>query len=885
MAGPKKTQSASSVAAPPFLDPSFVPGRLRTLLALLVPFLTIALQHFLWPLVQPFAWFLSYPAIFFSSWLAGLRAGFAATGICVVLEWWFFIPPHYTFAKDQPRFVIPALIFVLMGVLFTLFHERLRKSMRQTRLALADLSQATAALRDSEDSLRRAQTIAQLGSWTLDFPTGRLIVSDEFPRVLAINHGQPLDWDSFRAIIHPDDRDRVEQAWTGALHGVSYDIEHRIVARGQIRWIREIAQVESDAAGNPLRGRGTVQDITPRRNAQLRLDQIYRANRALSKCNQALVRATDESTLLQQICDIVVQDAGYPLCWVGRAEQDDAHSVRVLAQARWEPGYLDRIQVTWADNQQGRGPTGTCIRTGRKVVIRNVASDPLMAPWREEALRHGYESVLAIPLRVEAQTYGSLTIYAPEPDAFGEDEIALLTELADDLAFGISSLRIRDQRTAAQRELIALNAQLEQRVSARTLELQQAREREGEIGNRIQQSLLLDQPPTHLSSLSVSALSLPTERIDGDFYAFVEPHEGCLDVIVGDVMGKGVPAALLGAATKSHFLKALSHLTTTSGFSGPPLPKEVVMRTHAEIARRLVELESFVTLCYARIDTRERRVDFVDCGHTGIIHFHGDTAQTSLLRGDNLPLGVREEEIYDQVSVPIRAGDMLVFFSDGITEARNPAGELFGINRLLDRVSSLGNATPSALIETIRAAVADFCICDHLSDDLTVVAVRIEEVGAPVALQEAAIRSDLAELRRVREFVRAFAGDPSAPLLEPEAVHALALAANEVASNIIRHACRGQHHHLIDIDAEAYPGRVTIRLHHHGAVFEPPPPELPPLDFSRESGFGLYMLSRSVDEVHYYRDDAGRSSVALVKYRKNHESENQWKSPWNKKAM
>jgi sigma-B regulation protein RsbU (phosphoserine phosphatase) len=840
-------------------------GPWRTVVALLPPFLALALQHLLWPLIAPFAWFLSYPAVFFSSWLGGLRTGLAATAICAVFEWWFFVPPAHTLAKDEPRYIISAAVFGFMGILFSLFQERLRTALREKSEALAQRSITQAALARSEAGLRHAQSIAHLGSWSLDVAADRFTVSAELPRVLGLDPAKPITQESLRSVVFFEDKERVEQAWTQALQGIPCDLEHRVLVGRQVRWVRDIAAFELDAAARPVRGVGAVQDITPRRLAQLRLDRLYRANRALSRCNQALIRATDEDMLLRKICDTVVRDAGYPLCWVGRAEQDEARSVRVLAQAGSLAGYPGAVRATWADSERGQGPVGTCIRTRRTVVIPNIASAPQMAPWREEALRYGYTSSLAIPLLIDSGVFGALAVYAAEPDSFGAEEIALLAELASDLAFGISTLRTRARRDQAEQELVAFNAQLEQRVFARTVELQQARAREGEVGNRIQQSLLLDQPPAHLSSLSISAFSLPTERIAGDFYTFVEPREGVLDVIVGDVMGKGVPAALLGAATKAHFLKALGHLSSEAG--GQPEPREVVMRTHADIARRLAELESFVTLCYARIDTRRSRIDLVDCGHTGVIHLHQATSQANLLHGDNLPLGVREEEVYSQAFAPLRSGDLLVFFSDGVTEARNPGGELFGVGRLLDTICTMGSVKPAVLVDAIRGAVAGFCACNHFRDDLTVVAVRVEEVGDATVHDKMTIPSDLNDLHRIREFVRAFSGAGLCPLLDPQAVDALALAANEVASNIVRHACRGQTDRLIEVEAEAYPGRITIRLRHPGKLFIPPPPRLSLPDAPRESGFGLYMLAKSVDEVHYYRDTAGRSCTALVKYR------------------
>jgi PAS domain S-box-containing protein len=183
------------------------------------------------------------------------------------------------------------------------------------------------------------------------------------------------------------------------------------------------------------------------------LEASNRALRTLSDCNQALVRAADEQTLLNDICRIIVEAGGYRMAWVGFAEHDEAKTVRPAAQGGYEAGYLETLNLTWADAERGRGPTGTAIRTGQPVAARSILTDPAFAPWREQAVKRGYASSLALPLIADGQTLGALNIYAAEPDAFNAEETALLTELSLDLAYGIQTLRTRAARERAEAAL------------------------------------------------------------------------------------------------------------------------------------------------------------------------------------------------------------------------------------------------------------------------------------------------------------------------------------------------------------------------------------------------------------------------------------------------
>ncbi|MBS3819557.1 GAF domain-containing protein [bacterium] len=177
-----------------------------------------------------------------------------------------------------------------------------------------------------------------------------------------------------------------------------------------------------------------------------------RALKALVKCNKALVNASEESDLLNKICQIIVETAGYRLAWVGYAEKDEKKSVRPVGQAGYEDGYLEKVNVTWAKTGKPQGPIGKAIRTGKPSIMKNIGSVPLYAPWREEAVKRGYASSIALPLKDKRKTFGALNIYAQDPDAFDSGEVNLLKELADVLAYGIISLRVLSAQKQSEKE-------------------------------------------------------------------------------------------------------------------------------------------------------------------------------------------------------------------------------------------------------------------------------------------------------------------------------------------------------------------------------------------------------------------------------------------------
>lgn len=210
-----------------------------------------------------------------------------------------------------------------------------------------------------------------------------------------------------------------------------------------------------DDSGKAVCYMASYLDITDRKKAREELRKSNRALMALGNCSEALASIVDESQLLKEICRVVVEVAGYRLAWVGYVESDDLRTVRPVAQSGYNGGYLNKLNITSADVEQGRGPVGTAIRTGIPSLVRNTRADPGFEPWKADALKRGYASCIALPLMAHGEAFGAITIYAPEPDAFDDEETRFLERLADNLSFGIQALREREKNKKAEAQIKA----------------------------------------------------------------------------------------------------------------------------------------------------------------------------------------------------------------------------------------------------------------------------------------------------------------------------------------------------------------------------------------------------------------------------------------------
>ena len=266
-------------------------------------------------------------------------------------------------------------------------------------------------------------------------PHGRLAYANPAAlRLLGARIGT-LRGDSIADLVHPDDQPVLATLMEETLSrpGPRPHRELRIVGHDGDWLPVELRAVNllSDPAVKGLLV--TVRPVPERVN-------LTRALRTLGEGNLVLVGAHDEQTLLQRMCETVVETGGYLLAWVGMRQDDPEHRVLPVAAAG-AVDYLDHVTVTWDKSASGQGPTGRAIRSGAIQVVDDFRRDLAYSPWREIARSKGFRTSCVLPLRQHGEVVGAMNIYAGEVGAFGPDSVALLEKLSGALSYGLERLR------------------------------------------------------------------------------------------------------------------------------------------------------------------------------------------------------------------------------------------------------------------------------------------------------------------------------------------------------------------------------------------------------------------------------------------------------------
>ncbi len=242
---------------------------------------------------------------------------------------------------------------------------------------------------------------------------------------------------------------------------------------------------------------------------------------------------------------------------------------------------------------------------------------------------------------------------------------------------------------------------------------------------RLQDNFLWGHAATGLLGCSIAVNSLAFEKTDGDFYDFYALTPKQFDVVIGDVVGKGMIAALLGAATTHSMSRAYRDLLADSRHSELPSPQALVQRLNTQICPQLRSMDSFVTLFYCRFDLQAMQVTYVDCGHPRPLIYNPQTRTHRRLSGHNSPIGFLPDDQLHEESAPIVSGDTILLYSDGISEARNADGDLFDEWRLEELLEQCADQTPEETLASINQACTSFVGEAGFQDDATCMVIRI----------------------------------------------------------------------------------------------------------------------------------------------------------------
>jgi sigma-B regulation protein RsbU (phosphoserine phosphatase) len=484
------------------------------------------------------------------------------------------------------------------------------------------------------------------------------------------------------------------------------------------------------------------------------------------------------------------------------------------------------------------GPLARCMQTRAALAINRRSDLRRMAPLPDH-LRDA-EQVAIAPITTSEGLKGFLEIWRTVPgNEFNTHILRLIEALAHQTGLVIDNDR--------------LNRAFVESACIR---------RDVEIGSSIQQTLLFGRSPVDVPGIVVAAVSRPSQTVDGDFYDFLSWPDGSVDVLVGDVMGKGVAAALLGAAAKSAFLRAMAHLS--SDRQGGSI-SAVLHAVHQDIVPDLLRLESFISLCYARFNVAARTVEFLDCGHPRTIHYRRATGDWEFLVGGSLPLGFSPEARYERASLSFAPGDLFLFYSDGLPEARDAEGNFFGSERLAAILAENAARPASEILGEIEQAVFRFTGSEHLGDDFTCVIVAAG-TDLPIELLRFEWPSTVESAAAVRDWVVEHARRVYLNPADDMAFWSLELATAEAFTNIVEHAYGGDPTRVVRLELQLFAERAVLQFVHWGRAFDPDKVAPPSFDGTRDRGFGLFLIEQTMNSVKYHNHTYSGHLITMEKH-------------------
>ncbi|MFT5642741.1 MAG: PAS domain S-box-containing protein [Janthinobacterium sp.] len=786
------------------------------------------------------------------------------------------------------------------------------------------------ALLRSQDSLKQAQAIAHVGSWEHDLVSGKISWSDENYRThgLLPTSMPELTQQAISALIHPDDRARVGSVLQQAiLDGVGFRIEFKLVLPdGSVRQVIDAAEMVKDEHGRALRLVGALIDVTERKEARQKLVASEQLLRLIADSLPMLVgyitpdeRYQFNNLAFEKLTGRPLADiTGHKVIAVTSPETYTVCKPHVLAAMQGQPSTFDFIHQSASGRRSMRaeflpqfGP-GTSV-LGVVTILTDVthfrqveqqlqASGQLLNNAQKIAHVGSWEyDVSCGKITWSDETYRIFGLDPALAQAIDFDYCITLIHPEDRIriAKAYSSGWNERERFELEYRIIRPNGEVRHVVDRADnlidadgspsklvgamiditehkqagLEVKAARARELAICYDIQRALLMADVPQEMTGAWIAHYVEPSQGLHGDFIAVSQHTPTRFNVLVGDVMGKGIHAAMIGAGVKNGYYQVLAELLSNGGTL--PCAAAIVNALHKKMTPELIRMNCFVTLALYMFDADAGTVTVVNAGHTMGLLARAGSIDVEHIPGDNLPIGVLLSEVYEQRVLRIGNDDQLVMYSDGISEVCSAAGVEFGADGVANwlRESRDAKLPSAAALQMLRQRLVACGGSARSIDDKTVLMVRLRPVqlaAHPVHATPSDRHSDvyltlpfrLDALPALRRYI-----EQASAHWPREDAEAMLLAVYEAATNAIKHTRQPLQDTCLACRFTVTPAADTLvlEMYYPGAPVMLNAEQEP--DFTGQScgGFGLYIMRSLVDSVDYGVPLKGMVRVRLVK--------------------
>lgn len=408
--------------------------------------------------------------------------------------------------------------------------------------------------------------------------------------------------------------------------------------------------------------------------------------RMLLEITATISQSLDLDEVLGLVMDTLGSLIPYDAAGIYLIEWSDEDGGPHVFKSKALRGYQISFDLIEPRLKMGEGFLGTVAQSGKAIISPDVSKDPRYFKARERT-----RSEMVAPIISNDRVIGAFDLESDHLDAYDEDDLAILQMLTSQVAIIIEKVRLHEQVVEKKR----IQAQLE-------------------IARQVQIDLLPENDPV-VAGFDISAYIFPTEEVSGDYYDWVKIFDDQIGIVVADAVGKGIPAALLMA-----FLRASLRSGVQVGYA-----PHIAFSKVSNLLYDSIDDNQFITAIYGILDSTNRTFVFSNAGHNPPLLIKRDGEYRYVEYGD-MPLGMFDELHYHQHFIRFDSDQVLVIYTDGITEAANPNGEQYGTERLAKRVLDGIDLPARQLIDHIRKGIADFTESKFLDDDGTLFIIKAE---------------------------------------------------------------------------------------------------------------------------------------------------------------